>query len=237
MPRPGRTTVTTIGATTLALAILGLGAAGQESTSRDPGGEAAGPYPARVHFGTCAELGDPAAVLVDVGAEHEDAFASLGPQPARPVAVSVTNVPLPLIDPTVATAPYAIVVDDPSDGLLHACGDVAGSIDADAGLAITLVTPEGDIAGVAWLTNVGLEATDVHVFVIAAAGPATEGIGPAPDGSPLPDQSPGPDGSPAPDGSPDPDRDGDGEIDPDPDEIGPQPDVDIDPGEDIDVDV
>jgi hypothetical protein len=88
----------------------------------------------------------------------------------------------------------------------------------ERGLATVLVDADGDPAGVAWLRELGVEATTIHVFVITERPQADDVT--APDGSPGPTASP----TSSPTASPE------GEDDAAPGE-------EIDPREDIDVDV
>jgi hypothetical protein len=212
-------------AATLRSALAGLACLALASVALgEPAGAQQDPPPqgsADVRAGTCAEPGDVVALLEPV---PSDVSGNQGPA----IATSVTQVALPFTELT--GEPHIIAVEGGTGAL---CATVSGPLAEDGGLASALVDADGQAAGIAWLRELGLEATTVHIFLLADhMGPL--GASPGTDASPGPNASPGPRPSPGPSPSPDPS--------PSPaaspsSEDGVLPDGEIDPREDIDVDV
>lgn len=168
-------------------------------------------HPAHIRLGTCAEPGDVVALLVPISAEG----VSMAQGPA--VATSITEVPLPLAGLTGEA--HAITIGDPGSDAALLCAAISGPLVDGPGLATALTTENGEAAGIGWLRELGLEATTVHLFLLAEdMAPADEP--PSPRTSPNPEASP----SPAPSASPE----AEGEV---------APEGELDPSEDIDVDV
>ena len=207
-------------AITATLVLSGVVALGQDDATPPPAspGPEPGPYEATLRAGTCDEPGDVAAVLADpmtgVSTDPEVPATQLGPAPQQAVRVSESEVPMPLSD--IAENGHAVVVEEPAAGELIACGVVGGPTIGHERLAVALNGPDGTGRGMALLSALGVEATNVLVL-LAIPGERSE----------EPEESPG--ASPSPDA--------DGFVEPDPDEPGPDPDPDVDPGEDIDEDV
>lgn len=179
-------------------------------------------WPAWVRAGSCDGLADVVAILTDVPQRDRD---QMDPGRGATISTSVTDVALSLA--SLSQTPHSVVVQGPDSDTVAWCGGIPGSLGEGPGLAIALMDAEDQVAAVAWLRELGLDATTVHIFAIGdhAGGAGDE---PAPDATPRPDGSPQPDPSPVPSpaagSSPPPD---DGDV----------PDEEIDPGEDIDVDV
>jgi hypothetical protein len=214
-----RRSVGAIGAIVTATLVLSGAVLGQDATppAASPGTQP-GPYEATLRSGTCDEPGEVAAVLADpmtgVSSDPEGASTQLGPTPAQPVRVSESEVPMPLAD--VAEHGNAVIVEDPAAGEIVACGVVGGPTIAQERLAVALSAPDGAPRGMALLSALGIEATNVLVLLAIPGERSDE-----------PEESPGPSPSP----------DAEGFVEPGPDEPGPDPDPDVDPGEDIDEDV
>lgn len=204
-------TTVAIAAAALAAAALGTSVSAQDGTDIGPAVEIRG--------GTCEQPGDVTALL-----EALDVPPEAGGTPH--VAVSLTDVMQPFSDLT--AQPQVIVADASAIGGGQVCGSLGGQAADERGLAVLLTDEEGSFAGVAWLSELGLEATSVDVFVIEGSSVPDAGL-PA-DGSPAP-ASPGPSGSPGPSASASPAP----SASPGPDGVAPG--EEIDPSEDIDVDV
>jgi hypothetical protein len=205
-----------IAATFVLSSVLVLGqdatpAPASPTAEREPG-----PYQATLRSGACDAPGDVAAVLADPmwSSDAEEVSVDMGPAPEQAVRVSESEVPMPLAD--IAGNGHAVVVDDPARIAVVACGVVGGRAIGDDRLPIVLASPDGTTIGVALLSALGIDATQV-LLVLAIPGERSE----------EPQESPGPSPSP----------DAEGFVEPDPDEPGPDPDPDVDPGEDIDEDV
>lgn len=205
--RPIRPTRTTLLAAAIAAVSMALVAVAQPSAARAQDGTAAG-LEARIRAGDCAAPGDVTALLGNVALPA----ATEGPD----VAVSITDVMQPLS--TLLAEPHVVLVQDPASAMGPICGPITGAAVEEDGLATALADAEGRIAGIAWLRELGAEATTVHLFLVA--GPIS-----AVEGSPA-EATPSPSASPAPEPTPSPT-----------DEPGAVPDAEIDPGDDIDVDV
>jgi hypothetical protein len=215
-----RTTRGALGAAITATVVLsGAAVLGQDASppAASPGSER-GPYQATLRSGDCDAPGEIAAVLADpmtgVSTDPGTPVVSLGPTPEQPVRVSESEVPVPLTD--IAERGHAVVVDDPVAGSIVACGPVGGPALAEDRLPVALTGPDGAPVGIALLSALGIEATNVLVL-LALPGERFE----------QPDESPAPSTSP----------DADGFVEPDPDEPGPDPDPEIDPREDSGDDV
>jgi hypothetical protein len=207
------------GALVTTLVLSGAVVLGQEAAPASPAAEEEpGPYQATLRSGTCDEPGDVAAVLADpmLGAstDSEEVSVEMGPAPDHAVRVSESEVPMPLAD--IAENGHALVIDQPEAGVVIACSDIGGRAIGDDRLPLVLSSPEGTTVGVALLSALGIDATQVLVL-LAIPGERSE----QPEGSPGPSPSP----------------DAEGFAEPDPDEPGPDPDPDVDPGEDIGEDV
>jgi hypothetical protein len=200
-----------VAAAALAAAALGTSVSAQDGADIGPAVEIRG--------GTCEQPGDVTALL-----EALDAPPPPGDRAQR-IAISLTDVMQPFSDLT--AEPQVIVSDASAIGGGPVCGSIAGQAADDRGLAVPLTDGEGSFAGVAWLSELGLEATSVDVFVIVGSS-VPAGL-PA-DGSPAP-ASPGPSASPISSGSPNPAPSASPGAD------GVAPGEEIDPSEDIDVDV
>jgi hypothetical protein len=167
---------------------------------------------ADVRRGTCAEPGDAVALLEPVpgGVQAERAPADQDQSDtAAAVVTSVTQVPLAFEELT--SEPHIIAVEGSDTGSL--CATIGGRLVEDGGVASALLAANGQPVGVVWLQELGLEATMVHVFLLAAV---VDGV----DASPDPSASPEPSPAASPSG-----------------EDGVLPEGEIDPREDIDVDV
>lgn len=121
-------------------------------------------HPAKLHEGTCAEVGPVAFPLAGVGAVIDVAGAAVDPgaavNPDRGVAVErgMTAVTAPLAD--LLAAPYALVVYSSDEDLSAiACGDLAGNL-LDNELAVGLVgVGDAGVAGIALFEDGGTETT------------------------------------------------------------------------------
>ena len=127
----------------------------------------AGPvYQATLRSGTCDEPGEVAAVLAELlpaGATDAEAEPTLvGPRPAQPVRTSVSEVPTALAD--IAEAGHAVVVGPDMESVLL-CGTVGGPLDSDEELSVALSGERNDLIGLALLSALGIEATQVLVLL------------------------------------------------------------------------
>jgi hypothetical protein len=99
----------------------------QTPVSETQSGEA--PHPAHIHAGTCAELGDVVAPLMDVAAPDEAMLE--GAPTAHQVKLSQTNIDMPLQE--IIDGGYAINVHKSAEEIdvYIACGDVGGAVIVD----------------------------------------------------------------------------------------------------------
>jgi plastocyanin len=140
--------------------------------------EADAPHPAHIHSGTCAELGDVVAPLMDVAFSSTD-VAKSGPDSAIPVKFSETVVDMPLQE--IIDGGHAINVHKNADEIdaYIACGDIGGAVTTDENgrseLRIGLGALNGSgHTGVAWLGADG-DSTQVTVMLIEPGTMASEG--------------------------------------------------------------
>lgn len=133
---------------------------------------AAAGRPAHVHSGTCDTLGDVVAPLNDLtlatGGTGADETVAADIAQAIPAEYSFSTVPL-TIDQILA-ADHAINVHESAEdiGTYIACGDLAGTVDANGSLVVGLrELNESDYAGIAVLSPSAQDAasTDVSVFI------------------------------------------------------------------------
>jgi hypothetical protein len=136
------------------------------------------PYAAHLHAGTCeAPSGEPVAILAPLelpswvgelagGEGTSDIDLAQFGNPPIPVAVSTTEVMVPIAD--IVAGGHAITVEredpsDPEDDI--ACGDIGGVVDENGDLFIGLEEENGSgHYGVAWLHDTGTTTT-VVVFL------------------------------------------------------------------------
>jgi hypothetical protein len=221
------------------------------AAAQDDGADEVEPARAtEIRGGTCDAPGDVTALLES---PSRPSAASQSPT----VATSVTDVLKPFAE--LVVAPSVIVAN--AEGLEPTCGALDPGAVAERGTAVPLAGADGQLHGLAWLQELGLDATRVTVFLFAEESdievdpsvPTLDPAGspipapggspiPAPGGSPIPDPSgsplPAPSGSPQPDpsGSPLPDPSGSPAASP-AGEDGILPGEGIDPSDDVDEDV
>jgi hypothetical protein len=159
-----------------AVATGGAGVMAQDATP--VGGNEATPAagtqakPIHIHAGSCPDVGEVVAPLNDLAiaaGNMSDADTSMGDM-ARgiPVEYSFTTVELPL--DAIMGGEHAINVHESAENISNyiACGDLAGTVDANGSLAIGLQELNGSgYAGVALLSPNAEDAgsTDVWVFL------------------------------------------------------------------------
>lgn len=159
---------------------------GTEPAMEDPSVEA--PHPAHIHFGSCPEPGDVAFPLSHVSSEllvdgepgvGEQVGSTMGDPAANEVQVSVTTVQATLADITGAEHAINVHLSDEEIQTYIACGDVAGSLILESGLAIRL-DEQNDSGhhGIAWLAQADDASTAVYVFLVrdsaSGDGPTAE---------------------------------------------------------------
>jgi hypothetical protein len=162
---------TAISATTvlvLTLALAPLGALAQDDMDDEMTGSMV-PHPAHIHQGLCPAPGDVVVPLNDVSVAGNE---SQGVEEQIHVDVSVTTVALPL--DAILAADHSINVHQSADdmGTYIACGNIGGH--AVEGSFVVGLGPVGSsgFSGVAWLTDLGDDTTEVRVAITASG--ATE---------------------------------------------------------------
>lgn len=146
------------------MALGGVGVLAQDGTPVTDEGTG---RPAHIHVGSCPEVGDVVAPL-----NHLTAPGGAGDTgtPARgiPAEYSWTNVPMALED--ILAGEHAINVHESDQNIQTyiACGDLAGTVDADGSLVVGLAEVDGSgYAGIAVLSPSPNDdgTTDVSVFI------------------------------------------------------------------------
>lgn len=129
--------------------------------------------PARLHEGTCDQLGPVAVELTGVGAETTPdgtpvpPAEAIGPGSAVPVAVSATEIETSLSDIVEGGHALAVAASDDADDDVIACGDVGGRLRMQMG---GMVMPGDElIVGLAGSGGSGA----VGIAVLRAEGSAT----------------------------------------------------------------
>ena len=132
-------------------------------------GDALVPRPIHIHSGSCDELGDVVAPLVDLTAPEGD---RVGQRRADLAETSFTNVPLPL--DAILGADHAINAHLSAEeiGTYIACGNIGGVLDANGSLVIGLSEDSNSgYTGIAFLQPAadGV-STNVSVFIAQTQG-------------------------------------------------------------------
>ena len=124
-----------------------------------------GPHPARLHTGSCADLG-PATDVVET-MTYGFSVATQGRQVDRSAELGVRYLPLPLAD--LAAGDYVLVVEehDRDGGDPVACGAIESSSDAVPDvLAVGLTETGGSgVIGIAYLVGLADGGTSVALFL------------------------------------------------------------------------
>lgn len=164
-----------------------------------------------IRAGTCASPGDVTALL-------EALAVPTSVSGDQVLGTSVTDVMQPLGELTAEPRVVLALASAGAEGRI--CGPLPGQPVDGHGSAVLLADVDGEIAGIAWLSELGTEATRVHVFVFddGSRTPAR------PDGPGSASHGPGASASATPSPSATPD-------------VAAVPGAEVDPGEDIDVDV
>ncbi len=172
--------VRTVALTIVLLAIIVAPGGPTTLAARHDDHTGVGPYPAHVHTGTCATLGEVVHPLTD--AAHADG-AQEGTNPASVVTGSTTTIPATVAD--LLAAPHALNVHMGADdmGTYVACGDLGGVV-VGGKLVIGLAElNDSGLSGVAVLRETGAE-TEVR-FYLTLAKPEGGGAVATPAGSPA----------------------------------------------------
>lgn len=176
-PSPIAVVATFVAAVCLILTAATFGRTVSAQDGRGPGGSV------EIRAGTCSTLGDVTALLETLAlpttASGEQALAT-----------SVTDVMQPFAE--LAARPGVILAG-------QACGSLPGQPVGELGSAVVLAEDDGEVAGIALLSELGTEATRVHLFVFErrsaveadGAGSASPGASPSPSASPDPAAVPG----------------------------------------------
>jgi hypothetical protein len=155
-------------------------AASPVAVSQTSGGRV---LPAAIHNGTCAQLGDIAYQLADVGLPQG---AQPVGQPAIPAYQGITEVPGATLDDLI-NGQFALAVHESAQAMqnLIACGDIGGSRFGDTvlfgvgqlnnsgygGVALISANPNGGLNVVVYLTsNAGSQATASPIASPVAGG-------------------------------------------------------------------
>ena len=173
----------------LTVGLVGAGFA-QDATPTAMGGDhASGPFPNHLHLGNCADL-DPAPAVPLADLQFPEWVSGMAgetteievvlPDPETfgnapiPVAVSTTEVPVPLAD--IVSGKHALNVHNPENPDDYvACGNIGGIADERGDLFVGLGEFEGSgFTGVAWLHDNGGSTTVVVFLSHPAAQPAIE---------------------------------------------------------------
>jgi hypothetical protein len=169
----------------LLVSMSGLSVGPVALSAQDATPETTGAYPAHIHAGSCADLGDVAWPLNDIALAPEGGTPVASPTMMEEmhdeVMTSVTVVDVSLDE--LLAGDYAINVHAGADdmGTYIACGEVTGTVrlhrrsDAPAGLVIPLrQLDDSGYGGMAWLTPTSDGKTEVTVFLTTGfygAGP------------------------------------------------------------------
>ncbi len=170
----GRRAIRSMGLGFLVTALMATGGASimaqdatPAATPADAVVEVAEPRPAHIHAGSCPEVGDVVGPLNDLTTATGDAAATDTGSGAIPAEYSFTTVPLTL--EAILGGEHAINVHESAENIQNyiACGDLAGSLDANGSLVVGLgELNDSGYTGIAVLSPSLTEgSTDVSVFI------------------------------------------------------------------------
>lgn len=131
--------------------------------------------PARLHLGTCAEIGDLVHTLSNLMVTSGD---PLGQENATPVEQSFTIVPF-TVTQLVETNHVVAVQASPESSEVVACGEIGGVMNPDGTLAAGMRSMNGSgLSGVAYFTpNPGYQSSLITILLVSESQPAETAAG------------------------------------------------------------
>lgn len=175
----GRPRVTTRAIGILLTALMAMGGAGVLAQDASPTAGGTAERPAHIHAGSCPEVGDvvaPLESLTSPGGGSMDGMAGMAMTRGLPAEYSYSTVPLALDD--ILAGEHAINIHESPENIGNyiACGDLAGTVDANGSLVVGLGEVNGSgFSGIAVLTTSADDPATTNVSVFIAEGLSEDG--------------------------------------------------------------